>query len=378
MADAINDLIDTIYRASEDDEAWPLVLDGIAAGLAGRASTLFQYDHQAASTDFVFASGFTPGSAEAYGKYFSKLDVRLHRLVSDVPSGRIVTGDQLLPNAEFARSEFYQDFFRPQNLFHVLGGAVAKSDTSGVFVAVQRTRDNRAFGAQERRTLLRLIPHLDRAIRLRARFEELRLRNDALAGAMDSLTFGLALADVRGRIRYANLAARAIWAQADGISLGRAGTLVVPGAVGAALSAAIEKMALSPFVLDQCLDAWIRVPRQSGKRAYGVLVAPIRPGQSLSKFASQAILVLIIVDPEVTPRAPASHLALQFDLTPAQANFAVCIASGLSIEEACDQLGIKRNTGRTHMTQLLSKTGAHRQGELMRVLLSLPVARARE
>ena len=59
-----------------------------------------------------------------------------------------------------------------------------------------------------------------------------------------------------------------------------------------------------------------------------------------------------------------------FDLTPAEAALALLLANGLSLDEAAEQLNIRRNTARAHLRMIFSKTGVTRQTELVRTLLN--------
>ena len=68
---------------------------------------------------------------------------------------------------------------------------------------------------------------------------------------------------------------------------------------------------------------------------------------------------------------PPVRLAQQlFQLTPAETALAIQMANGLSLEEAAEVLGIRRNTARAHLRSIFSKTGVRRQTELVRLFLN--------
>lgn len=75
----------------------------------------------------------------------------------------------------------------------------------------------------------------------------------------------------------------------------------------------------------------------------------------------------------LVPRA-APDLALigrAFDLTPAESRLAAMLATGSSIASASERLCISRETARNHLKSIFSKTGAHRQSELVRLISQL-------
>jgi DNA-binding CsgD family transcriptional regulator len=85
---------------------------------------------------------------------------------------------------------------------------------------------------------------------------------------------------------------------------------------------------------------------------------------------ARPIAAIFLRDPDVAAE-PAHDIARQlFDFTPAEAQLAIELLNGLSLDEAAAKLGILRNTGRAHLRAIVSKTGVTRQSELVRVLLN--------
>ena len=66
-----------------------------------------------------------------------------------------------------------------------------------------------------------------------------------------------------------------------------------------------------------------------------------------------------------------------YGLTPSEARVACAVASGESLESYASAHGISVSTVRWTMKQLLAKTGARRQADLVRILLSGPAAIAK-
>ena len=58
-----------------------------------------------------------------------------------------------------------------------------------------------------------------------------------------------------------------------------------------------------------------------------------------------------------------------FGLTPTEASLAMLLANGLTLDEASDELGVSRNTARTHLRAVFSKTGVSRQTGLVSLIL---------
>ena len=73
-------------------------------------------------------------------------------------------------------------------------------------------------------------------------------------------------------------------------------------------------------------------------------------------------------DPEA---ASPTALSLQglFGLTAAEAAVAVALAQGRAAEDLAGRLGVSLNTVRTHIKNVLAKTGTSRQAQLVALIL---------
>lgn len=84
---------------------------------------------------------------------------------------------------------------------------------------------------------------------------------------------------------------------------------------------------------------------------------------------ARALLTLNALGPK--PGPPASILAKAFRLTPSEAKLASIIARGVAPETAARELNISRETVRNQLKSVFAKTGTHRQGELVALLLQV-------
>lgn len=83
----------------------------------------------------------------------------------------------------------------------------------------------------------------------------------------------------------------------------------------------------------------------------------------------RALLTLNALGPR--PGPPAAILAKAFRLTPSEAKLASIIARGAAPETAARELNISRETVRNQLKSVFAKTGTHRQGELVALLLQV-------
>jgi DNA-binding CsgD family transcriptional regulator len=115
----------------------------------------------------------------------------------------------------------------------------------------------------------------------------------------------------------------------------------------------------------------LRISRPSGKRPLVVWAAPVIP-TLLSQFGFPgAHILLIITDPETTPRCTIGAAFVElYGLTKAEAAVLEDLANGTTPEEIHVHLGMSLPTVRKHIQSLFAKTGVRRQIDLVRLVFS--------
>lgn len=83
----------------------------------------------------------------------------------------------------------------------------------------------------------------------------------------------------------------------------------------------------------------------------------------------RSLLTLNALGPR--PGPPAEILAKTFGLTPSEARLGCIIARGAGPDTAAQELKISRETARNQLKSIFSKTGTHRQSELVALLLQV-------
>lgn len=189
--------------------------------------------------------------------------------------------------------------------------------------------------------------------------------------ALDAMSEGVMLVDGAARLCFANAAAERILERGDGIIVHR-------GKLCAQRNGQTE--ALRDLVACACgvgenpspgIGGEIAIGRPSGRRDLLVSITPIgRTGKSAS--ASQFAATITITDPEDRPAPRQAILETLFGLTPAEARLAAEMATGDSLERVAARLDLTRESARTTLKRVYSKTDTHRQAELVRLLLSVP------
>lgn len=358
-------LIELIYDAALDPALWSRFLHRYADAIG--ASCANTHARMMPDGDFYFmdAARIDPATLQAFIDHYAPLEPWLPP-ARRTPVGTAATSPMLVEDAVLENSEYYSDFLAPADIRHISCLVAMNDPATFAVVSAFRPKQKNDFGAEEQAFARRLYPHLKRAIQIRKQVMAADGRWRSLAEALDSLQAAVFLLDRYGQILYASRRGEEILAEGDGLSAGLQGLEARRADESRAFQAEIKKTAqgLAPGGL-------LALSRPSGKRAYQVLVTPIRlPSPGAGLIAATA--AVFVTDPERLPELPQEGLRRVYGLTPAEARLAAKLATGASLYKAAEEIGIARETARNHLRRILAKTDTHRQAELVKLLLTLP------
>ena len=176
-----NALVRLIYEAVDDPLVWDAFLTKFAGAVHAETAGLVTEDKAGQWGRSLATIGMDPAARKSYEKYFIFRDPwqgRRKRL-----AGNVETGEQLFCNRELIKTEFYNDFLKPNGWLHECS-AVTRVETS-TFSRIFTVRSPRrgAFTSEEIGLCSYLAPHLQTAARIRQRIVDLEATVDRLLGA---------------------------------------------------------------------------------------------------------------------------------------------------------------------------------------------------
>ena len=108
--------------------------------------------------------------------------------------------------------------------------------------------------------------------------------------------------------------------------------------------------------------------------ALAVIASSVR-GRDLDRFADGHLrgvaAMLFVVDPTAGSDVAGGLLRDAYGMTQAEVRVAISVASGLSIPETAGQLGLSRNTVKTHLAKVFALSGTNWQVDLARLIASI-------
>jgi DNA-binding CsgD family transcriptional regulator len=173
--------------------------------------------------------------------------------------------------------------------------------------------------------------------------------------------------NAKGRLLYANRAGEIMFASGGGLTISNG----VLRAVDTNGTHALHKLigAAGAGDADQRKGGEMALARTGGRRPLSITVVPARsPGISL--FQSEPSVLVCAIDPGANVVVPEQRLRDLFGLSRAEVRLALQLLNGHDAKTAAKRLGLSYNTVRAHLVRMMAKTGANRQAELIRIMLS--------
>ncbi len=361
-------LLDLIYDAATDQALWSGVLIEIADATRGVGCHIFGADGKPGSDNkerfvtFAFLGRF---DEEVFRRFSERHVISPYSAVMDnSPAGKFVLSDEIISLRDVRRTALFDEVLDPLDVGHTAMVSLAAKDDFRVGLVVSRSEREGPHDADGLNFLSTLYSHVRRSIGLSFRIEGYREIQNARFDILDRLSAGVILLDRRANILYANSTARRHGADDGPLRLRSSGVSVKSIAHDRQLFALVRK------ALRGAAMGAMGVPLFDG-RSITLIVSSVR-GNDIGRFADaqlpDAAVLIFIVDPANRSAIPREWIMDAYGLTSTEARVALATSGGLNIPEVAIQLGISRNTVKTHLRNVFAKTGAGRQPELARML----------
>lgn len=376
------DVIGDIYQAGLEPDRWPVLLKRLSflfeADLACIYTPVVAYPEQA----IYISHNFSESMRAAYQSYYNELDTwtqtSLNRGI--YVQGTVAFGEQLVPPRELHRTEFYNDFLKPNGLEWMVTTAIFDGrtvpGTSATHMTFSRHPDHGAFESDKAHLIEVLAPHVRRALHTHWQLTSARLMLHNQSVAMDQTGHGVLLLDSNGKVLHMNRVAEMIIQSGEGLAI-QSGTLK-------ALSP-VDQEALVNLVREASLglgggicvsrgNAHSRHNAQANIQPYCLSATPLREGQNLMVHEPQGIvlrpgLMLTIHVPGKNSKDNAlDTYVAHHHITPAESRVLRLLIDDMAPKQIAAHLDVSVRTIRTQLSSLFNKTGTRNQRQLLKAV----------
>jgi DNA-binding CsgD family transcriptional regulator/PAS domain-containing protein len=363
--EAYEPLLEKLYDGVTAPDGFQLFIEALVSTFAVRSAVLAVFHDDTHAVKELWQHGVPRGAMERYALEFAQEDMLAQHIVSS-PIAHFYASNLDLPDQEgILKSRFFREWAIPQDLAYAAGSILLREGAWATQLFVQRSSTHAPFSRDEMNMLNRLVPHMQRAMQMRARFTELQLGQDFLAGGLDLLAMPAIFFDEHSRVAYMNKRAHALLEKSALLQVEH-GHLVVKHLetarklnyeIGNAIRASRGTADFNEVVL---------LPRD-GLLPLMLMVAPV----CVTGHARGAAL-LFVFDPDAVPSLTTARVRKLFGLTDAEARLAVSLSGGMTLDDIANERPVSLNTLKTQLKSIFAKTGTRRQAELISLLLASP------
>lgn len=372
----MQETIALIYETIAAPGTWDSVLQRMSDQLGASASALF-FRPSPDSPAPIAQTNLMPAAMAEYITHFHAEDVLLDVTIEREAelAGRALRVRDLVDERRFHGSEFFNDFLQRNAISDALCSVMldpAEPPGRSPLLRFYRPPDAPQFSGAEARRMQACLPHIQRALRLRAAIvRQVQTAPIWAESLIEQLPAGVFVLDGRRRVVHANRAARAIVDAHDGLCL-REGTLRAPmSGTARALDAAVAaSLSALPIGTD------LRIPRPGPGAEWLLSVCPLsREGANRAWGDTAARAWVYVADPVANSEGLPRRLGALFGLTPAECRVASALLAGLSLGDIAEAHRVSVTTVRTQVQAVFARLGVRRQAELaslLRGIVGLP------
>lgn len=383
-------VIESIYAAVGSPPCWNGVLRQIADLLDGQSIALFARASDTKTPDLLSISEMDPGAWQQFVQHYAAINPIMQRCEDLLDPGTTWFAHSVLSDAELERTEFYTDFFQPNDMHHSVGMRLQADTLPIANISCQRSKHAGAFDVGADTILQTLRPHLVRALSLHMHMGTVQAHTAGLQTALDAYGHAVIGLDACGRVAFCSTHAQTLLDTNSGIMLqgarlacqgyakNHALQQLIASAIGLHHRTVQQKQRNkhaaqhgrpSSAAMGASGDAML-LPGIGSTCEVRLTVLPYR-GTGPGSPMSLAALVLLSSSAEASP-SRASTLTSLYGLTPTEARVADLLAAGLDIPDMAERLKLSKDSCRFYLKRLFAKTGTRRQVDLLRLILSLP------
>lgn len=362
----LDKLLGAIYQGCLETLPWSTALTDLRSVLGANWVTLILRPASDKLNALIVNSG-PEGPFMEKGKFVTHTAFMLDPF-SGLPPDRIATVDEVVGPTEWQNSEFYKQFVEPYDIRYMIGADLFTADGSECRLRICRPQSAGHFSESDKGICQQLLPHFKRAIELHSRLDRIESERSLYATTVDRMFLGTVVFDETGAILRINHAAEEILKENDGLSISGGLLQANYAQENRHLQTLIRRALADNRTSAPGIGQVMSVTRPSARAKLGIAVRSI-PISEWSEGRHRPAVTVFIRDPEQKSMASRDVIQELFELTPAEASLALLLADGMTLDEAADQLDIRKNTARAHLRSIFAKTGVTRQTSLVRLLL---------
>lgn len=350
LSQQTNALIDVLYAAIFGEASWQCFMEQSRTLIPNGQTVLVLHDKTSGTGSFALAGGLDEGLVKRYNReYFAINPWTDHALIR--PLKKVMQADEMLPREQLLRTQFYQEYLRPQDVVTGLGVTLSREEGRHCFFSIVGCDVDEARMEGARRAIAALVPHLSRAFASR--------KVPLPVGDAGSGTLRI---DARLKVIAADQNALAMIDETEVLSISSLGRLCCRDP--AFLEALQHALSVKNAVAAGPLVHYCHVRRKDG--ALPLRACIYRPGHSGAEIFGGLHCVIRLTNPARSMDDAVLAFCRMHRLSGAEASIVAGLVGGLSLDQIAAGRQTSTDTVRTQLKSIYTKSGCHRQLDIVR------------
>ncbi|MEM6667115.1 MAG: helix-turn-helix transcriptional regulator [Pseudomonadota bacterium] len=374
MSDRVHNTVLRIYDAAADSTLWPDVLQEFADQIDAVGCIVFEWKGAIPERQIsapIASSYYDPKAIEKYILECFDDEARdqdifeQHSLRDDTID--LIEDDVISTTLDDLKARPNVAILQKLGILHRAAGLLNKDNTAIARFSVQLANTRGRLDADERMHLSRVLPHIAKSLDLGRPAQQLAAERRSMLAAMDHLTIGVCILDMRGKLVSANEEFSRQLEAYPVFQLSHGGALRITDPVDQRRFETLKDHALNH-------GQFGGRPRKEAisTQRDTFLCIEVTPLNRSEEIGSKLFggYILFSTDTSLPVRSDTAPIKRAFQLSDAEASLVDMIADGLTNRQIAARRGRSVTTINTQVKAILAKTHCATRTQFVRLLMS--------
>ncbi len=351
-----------------DPDEWQVFLEAVAGAMPSHVCTqLIGYDKATNSAPLAYSFGYDPEILELYETYFADRNP----FAVNFPKcgiGDVISSDELCAPDTLKRTQFYADILHPLEDLYAGGGSMLAFDSDRMFLlgGNMRAKDKEKHEKDWLRLCVRLAPVIRQSLEINRMIMGLRFEKWAAERHLLGAGTAIVVVDSAMMIHYACQEAENLIACGKLIGSDLVRRLKFrSGKVQAQFLSHVRVQASDNPDVFRNVRLYDRGGQEWICRTMGMRLGDLDKSPFGTFVAGSGLATVLAFKPVGNRSTTLKRLQKSLSISKAEAESALLLSEGLTLEEIAAERDVSIHTVRNQIKAALSKTGCHRQRELV-------------
>lgn len=379
--------IELLYEASLNPDHWPYALEALSKELRADKVQMLYIDSQDFYFSFACSIGFDP-------KEYNITSGRFRRYLAEDPIANygishlneIFADNRVIEKKVLQASAMQKDIRDPVDMSQMLTSFMTDGSEDWTGVCFFRGKDAPAFSNEDEQTLQHYAPHIKKATYIHKTIVGSTKLKTIQNAVLDHLDTGILVVDEFHNVVICNKKATDIINETKIFKIKGGRIICRDMTENGLLHQSIDEAFGQSSSEESFRRIAVKLSGTSNTKAALAVTTRLqlqaleekkdkisinRPYYT-AKIPSKRSVMITLGSLADKPNYSTEMLETLFNLTPAEAALAVCLAEDRSLQEAADILGRKIGTVRVQLQTIFEKTDTNRQASLISLIASIP------